>query len=152
MTPLEFDEAFVRSHCQKHGLPLPDGIKSEDEILRTAAEARKKPDGKRVKCSRRKYGNEPVVVDGFTFGSKHEAARYAELCLMLLAGEIRGFICQYPFVLPGGIRYVSDFVILNNDLTYTVEDAKSEATRKDKTYRLKRRQMRECLNIEIKEV
>jgi hypothetical protein len=99
-----------------------------------------------------KYGNEPVVIDGFRFGSKREAARYGELCLLLQAGEIRGFVCQYPFILPAGVKYVSDFVILNNDGTYTVEDAKSEATRNDKTYRLKRKQMRECLRIIIKEV
>jgi hypothetical protein len=33
-----------------------------------------------------------------------------------------------------------------------VLDAKSEATRKDKTYRLKRRQRKECLGIQIVEV
>ena len=151
----EVDEAFVREHCKKHGLPLPMGIKSEDEILQEAVNRsaeRKAEGGKRVRASRRKYGNEPGVVDGFRFGSKHEAARYGELSLMLQAGEIRGFVCQYPFVLPAGVKYVSDFVVLNADGTYTVEDAKSEATRVDKTYRLKRRQMRECLGIEIVEV
>lgn len=41
---------------------------------------------------------------------------------------------------------------LKNDGTYDVIDAKSEATRKDRVYRIKRRQMREVLGIEIVEV
>ena len=47
---------------------------------------------------------------------------------------------------------MADFVTFNADGSYTVYDAKSEATRRDKVYRLKRRQMRECLGLEIEEV
>ena len=61
-------------------------------------------------------------------------------------------LCQVPFLLPGGVKYIADFVVLEKDGTYTVMDAKSEATRKDKTYRLKKRLMRECLGLEIVEV
>lgn len=50
------------------------------------------------------------------------------------------------------MKYIADFVTQEADGTYTVYDAKSEATRKDKTYRLKRRQMKNCLGIEIQEV
>jgi hypothetical protein len=71
---------------------------------------------------------------------------------MLKAGEIRGVFRQHPFLLPGGVVYRADFVVLDNDGTWHVEDAKSVATARDKVYRLKKRQMRECLGIEIKEV
>lgn len=63
-----------------------------------------------------------------------------------------GVVCQQAFALPGGVKYIADFVALKNDGTYDVIDAKSEATRKDKVYRLKRKQMRNVLGIEIVEV
>ena len=56
------------------------------------------------------------------------------------------------FLLPGGVKYVADFVTLNTDGTWSVLDAKSEATSRDKAYRIKRKLMRECLGIEIEEV
>ena len=54
--------------------------------------------------------------------------------------------------LPGGVKYIADFVTLELDGSFTVWDAKSSATARDKVYRLKKRQMRECLHIEIREV
>ena len=50
------------------------------------------------------------------------------------------------------MKYRADFVVLRNDGRYDVVDAKSDATRKDKVYRLKKRQMKEVLGIEIVEV
>ena len=70
----------------------------------------------------------------------------------LKAGDIRGWIPQVEFALPGGVKYRADFVVLRNDGRYDVVDAKSDATRKDKTYRIKRRQMKEVLGMEIVEV
>lgn len=133
MTHLEFDEAWLADYCKRTGQPNP------------APSAEKPP-------KRRKYNNTPTVVDGRTFDSKHEAARYQDLMTLLRAGEIRGVFCQHPFQLPGGVVYRADFVVLDNDGTWHVEDAKSPATAKDKAYRLKKRQMRECLGIEIREV
>ena len=99
-----------------------------------------------------KYGNQKTTVDGRVFDSLHEAAVYKELLIRWKAWEIRSVCCQVPFLLPGGVKYIADFAVLENDGTYTVMDAKSEATRKDKVYRMKKRQMRECLGIEIVEV
>ena len=50
------------------------------------------------------------------------------------------------------MKYIADFVTLELDGYFTVWDAKSSATARDKVYRLKKRQMRECLHIEIREV
>lgn len=105
-----------------------------------------------TKARRSKYGNKKITYDGLEFDSQHEADVYKELKLLLLAGQYRGLMCQVPFLLPGGVKYIADFVTLNNDGTYTVFDAKSEATRKDKVYRIKYRQMKNCLGIEIQEV
>jgi len=99
-----------------------------------------------------KYGNRKTVADGKRFDSKHEAEVYGELRLRCLAGEYMGLACQVPFYLPGGVKYIADFVVFPPEGGYVVMDAKSEATRKDKTYRLKRRLMKECLHIDIQEV
>ena len=102
--------------------------------------------------ARRKYGNEPTERDGKRFDSRHEARVYDRLRVECIAGEHAGLARQVAFYLPGGVKYIADFVTLEKDGRYRVYDAKSEATRRDKVYRLKRRQMKECLGIEIQEV
>ncbi|MCE5342571.1 MAG: DUF1064 domain-containing protein, partial [Eubacteriales bacterium] len=64
----------------------------------------------------------------------------------------RGVMTQVRFGVPGGVTYIADFVTLETDGTYRVLDAKSEATKRDKVYRLKKRLMKECLGIVIQEV
>lgn len=127
---------WLRDYCKRTGQKMP-------------AEASRK-DAARGQGS--KYGNQTTEKDGRQFDSKHEAAVYELLRLECLAGRHTGLACQAAFFLPGGVKYIADFVTLEADGTYTVYDAKSEATRKDKTYRLKRRQMKNCLGIEIQEV
>ena len=99
-----------------------------------------------------KYGNEKVCRGGKRFDSKHEAAVYEELRLRCMAGEYLGLGLQVVFYLPGGIKYLADFVAITKDGGIEVMDAKSEATRRDKVYRLKKRLMKECLGLEIREV
>lgn len=99
-----------------------------------------------------KYNAQMTETDGKRFDSRHEAKMYEEFRLRGLAGEYKALCLQAIFYLPGGIKYLADFVTLNNDGTYTVYDAKSEATRKDAKYRLKRRLMKEVLNVEIIEI
>lgn len=101
---------------------------------------------------RNKYGNRRTEADGKKFDSKHEAKVYEDLRLRCLGGEFMGLALQVAFFLPGGIKYVADFVAFREDGSYVVMDAKSEATRRDKVYRLKKRLMRECRQIEIQEV
>lgn len=110
------------------------------------------PIGTEKETAQRKYHNKPTTgTDGDTYQSKHEAKMCEQLRLECLAGMHMGLGKQVTFFLPGGVKYIADFVTLEADGTYTVYDAKSEATRKDKTYRLKKRQMKECLHIPIKE-
>ena len=99
-----------------------------------------------------KYGNEKVCRGGKRFDSKHEAAVYEELRLRCMAGEYLGLGLQVAFYLPGGIKYLADFVAITKGGGIVVMDAKSEATRRDKVYRLKKRLMKECLGLEIREV
>lgn len=105
-----------------------------------------------LKGKARKYGNTPVTVDGKRFDSKHEAEVYAELMLRVRAGELKCVARQVAFDLPGGIRYVADFVTIDAENRVEVIDAKSPATRKNRVYINKRKQMASEWGIEIREV
>lgn len=137
MSRIEFTEEWLRDYEKRTGKHGHD---------QTGAA----PTGAAPKKS--KYGNRKTDYAGRTFDSAHEAEVYKQLELQVRAGELLGVICQQPFILPGGVKYVADFIVLKRDRTYDVIDAKSEATRKDKVYQIKRKQMRACLGIEIIEI
>jgi len=106
-----------------------------------------------LKPSKSKYGNRKVKVDGYTFDSVAESNRYLELKYMLLSGAIKDLQLQKKFVLDDGFRdndgkwhreftYVCDFYYYDNEKKdWIIEDVKSEATAKDKVYRIKKRFM-----------
>lgn len=52
-----------------------------------------------------KYHNKKTVVDGITFDSKREAARWHELKLLERAGHIRDLERQVSFELAPGVRF-----------------------------------------------
>ena len=102
---------------------------------------------------RQKYGNRRVEVDGIRFDSKHEAEYYQYLMLRVRAGELKSVLRQVSFDLPGGIRYVADFVTIAPDMRIEgVYDAKSEITKQNRVYINKKKQMLACWGIEIQEV
>ena len=59
---------------------------------------------------RHKYSAVPTETDGIKFSSKKEARYYQQLKLRQQAGEVVMFLRQVPFHLPGGVKYVCDFV------------------------------------------
>lgn len=102
---------------------------------------------------RQKYGNQRVEIGGIKFDSKHEATVYQELMLRVRAGELKTVCRQVKFDLPGGIVYIADFLAIRPDLSIEgVYDAKSEATKKNRVYINKKKQMKACWGIEIREV
>lgn len=102
---------------------------------------------------RNKYGNCRVEIDGKRFDSKKEARYYLETLLPLLeAGEIKLILRQVRFDLPGGIRYVADFCVLDKAGAFRVIDVKSEITRQNRVYINKRKQMEACWGIVVEEV
>ena len=124
-----------------------------DYERRTGKTAHEQTGGPTAEAKRRnKYGARKTEFDGRRFDSAHEAEVYRELQLRARAGELAGVACQVDFYLPGGVIYRADFVTRDRAGVWRVLDAKSAATSRDKTYRLKRRLMRECLGIEIEEV
>lgn len=101
---------------------------------------------------RSKYGNQRVEIDGHKFDSIHEADVYRDLKMREMAGELKTVLRQVGFDLPGGIRYFADFVAVGKDDKITVYDAKSEATKKNRVYINKKKQLRACCGIDIVEV
>lgn len=116
--------------------------------------------GRAEQARRQKYGNQRTEVDGILFDSRHEAEVYRELMLRVRAGELKCVIRQVRFDLGGGpgadrgsrYKYVADFVTIDRDMRATVIDAKSEITRRNRTYINKRKQMRAEWGLEIVEM
>lgn len=106
-----------------------------------------------VPRKRAKYGNRKVTVDGMKFDSQHEADIYfGTLLPSWKCGTYKLLARQVPFDLPGGIKYIADFLTVSVDGHVSVIDAKSEATRKNRVYINKKKQMRAIWGIEIQEV
>ena len=103
-----------------------------------------------------KYRNEKVVVNGIKFDSKKEARRHQELLLLKKAGAIRKLQHQRKFeITVGGMTvcsYIADFAYIDRKKGLVVEDVKSPATRKDATYRLKKKLMKAVHGIDIEEI
>lgn len=106
-----------------------------------------------------KYGNQRIKVDGKTFDSKREWARYGELMLLQGAGMISNLRCQVAFELAPGVvingrrrpalKYIADFVYLEAESAReTIEDVKGKVT---EGYRIKRHLMA-SLGFVIKEI
>lgn len=101
---------------------------------------------------RNKYGNQKTKLDGYTFDSRKEAQRYAELILLQKAGEISNLEMQKPFVIQESffdsngkrqtaIKYYADFTYITKEGKEVIEDVKSPATRKNPVYRMKKKMM-----------
>jgi len=106
-----------------------------------------------------KYGNKKTTVDGITFDSKREAARYGQLILLEKAGQIEGLVLQPKFTLIESQRnadgkaerpvvYVGDFLYCENG-NWIVEDVKGFKTPE---YVIKRKLMLKERGITIREV
>ena len=69
------------------------------------------------------------MVDGITFDSKREARYFCELKLRVMSGEVRYFLRQVPFDLPGNTKYRIDFMEVHaNDESVHYIDVKGFET------------------------
>lgn len=114
--------------------------------------------------SRRNYGspNKYGNIKAHGFDSRKEEARYAELCLLEKAGKICYLSRQVPVqLIPAqyidgkcverAVKYIADFVYVEKgEIVY--EDVKSEITRKNKDYVIKRKLLLYLKNIRLREV
>lgn len=96
-----------------------------------------------------KYGNRKTVIHGHVFDSKKEANYYLYLLSEQQADRVTMFLMQVPMALPGGVKYVVDFVVFRADGSVEWVDVKGVRT---DVYKLKKRQVEEIYPIEIVEV
>lgn len=118
-----------------------------------------------TKLKENKYHNKKTVLNGIKFDSKKEKDWYMVLLNYKRNGRItelelqKKFKLQESFIDNTGkkqraIYYIADFFYYDNKLKcYVAEDVKSEATRKDKVYNLKKKLfMYQYKNILFKEI
>jgi len=109
-----------------------------------------------------KYRNTKCEHEGIKFDSQKERSRWFHLIQLQAAGEIRDLRLQVSFVLTErkqrddgtwerASKYVADFTYVR-DGKLVVEDVKSEATRKNRAYIQKRKQMLDKHGITVKEI
>lgn len=110
-----------------------------------------------------KFNAVKVIEDDMTFDSKHEKRRYDALLQMQRIGLISDLQTQVRFNLLPKVRYavagktsrgrvyIADFAYWK-DGKLVVEDAKSQITKEDSTYSLKKHLMMHIHGIEIIEV
>ena len=115
-----------------------------------------------LKSATTKYQNQKCWYKGIEFDSIHECDRYIVLDDLYRRRLISDLRTQVRFeLIPARIEngkvieracsYVADFVYVKNGKT-VVEDAKSEITRKNQAYIIKRKLMWDKYRIEIQEV
>ena len=110
----------------------------------------------------RKYHNKKVIIEGIKFDSEKEGNYYLKLKMLEKAGKIRDLRLQVPFVVLETFKvndrtyrktkYIADFTYFDDKDKLHVIDVKSEATRKDKTYQLKKKLLAWKYGIEIEEI
>ena len=96
-----------------------------------------------------KYNAKRAEVDGIKFPSQKEAKRYHTLKHLRDQGDVLFFLRQIPFDLPGGVKYVLDFLIFWASGEVVFEDVKGFKT---DIYKLKKKQVESLYNIEIQEI
>jgi len=83
---------------------------------------------------------------GIKFHSKKEARYYLELVCRQKAGEIKYFLMQVPFRLPGNAKHLLDFMIVHSDDSIEYVEVKGKDLPMGK---MKRNQVEEIYGIRI---
>jgi hypothetical protein len=141
------DEGFIKLNAAKLGLGPPTG--TAEAMANVLHVMYKKETVNKMHVAPKAER----IYRGITFKSKKEANKAAELDLAKQAGEIKGYLMQVPFILPGKtksgrpIRHYVDFGIIELDDRMTWLECKG---RDLELGRLKRAQCEEIYGIKIK--
>lgn len=95
-----------------------------------------------------KFNAQITEVGGIKFRSKKEAAFFRGLKTLQAKGHIKYFHRQVAFDLPGGTRYIVDFVVFNKDGTISYFDVKG---RRLKEYIRNKKQVEALYPVKILE-
>lgn len=112
-------------------------------LISEAAERKRKTKFNNIRCQ---------AKDGTNFASKLERDYYEDLLLRWAAGDVLWFTRQIPFWLEGGVKYVADFLVVEQLATgqhVRVVDTKGILT---PAFRDKRKQMKARYDIDIEVV
>jgi hypothetical protein len=93
-----------------------------------------------------KFSAKQVKHEGENFASKLEFAYKKHLDLMQKAGEVVFYLTQVPIRLPGGTKYVVDFLVFNSDNSVHFIDTKGVET---DTFKIKKREIEALYPFEI---
>lgn len=93
-----------------------------------------------------KYRAKKAEADGITFHSIKERNYYLRVKDMQQRGEIKWFLMQVPFRLPGNVKYLLDFLIMKTDGQLQYIDVKGFLTQVAK---IKLKQVQELYKITI---
>ena len=97
---------------------------------------------------RSKFNARRVSIDGITFDSKREGNYYLQLKQARGSGELLYFLVHAPIHLPGGVRYVCDFVEFWKTGQVVFRDVKGHRTR---LYLTKKKMIEALYGIQIQE-
>lgn len=125
---------------------MPDSIRHKVEAQGKSANREQVT---KTEAKPNKYHNHPTTVGGIRFDSKKEARYYEQLLIRQRTGEVSYFLMQVPLRLPGGSKYVVDFVVFFTDPTTAPEyvDVKGRETQ---VFRLKKREVEHQYPIHIR--
>ena len=93
-----------------------------------------------------KFGNTRCEADGFKFPSLLERAYYYKYKKQVEDKELKYFLMQVPFHLPGAIKYYADFMLVANDDKITYVDVKGVETQ---VFINKKKQVEAIYNVKI---
>lgn len=96
-----------------------------------------------------KYKSIHTKIDDINFGSKLEGRYYTHLKNLQSKGVVTFFLLQVPFRLPGGVKYLLDFMVFYADGNIEYVDVKGVITA---IYKLKKKQVEALYPIKIKEI
>ena len=93
-----------------------------------------------------KYKNKPVKLANEQFSSKLEYEFYCHLKSLKKFGVVKFFLTQVPLRLPGGTRYMIDFVVFFDDDTIRFIEIKGMET---DSWKIKKREIEAIYPFEI---
>ena len=95
-----------------------------------------------------KFKSKRTIIDNINFDSKLEAAYYSHLKILQRIGEVKFWLLQVPFLIPGGKKYLCDFLVFYTDGSYKFIDVKGIETQ---LFKLKKSIIEElyCIKINI---
>lgn len=93
-----------------------------------------------------KFKAKPVEDDGHRFASTLEWSFYKHLQFLQRSGVVVFFLKQVPFHLPGGVKYIVDYVLFMTDGSVRFVDVKGVET---DTFKLKKKMVEDLYPVEI---